>query len=306
MARLIKTEKEVEGRYEETWVVVEEDVLDQWPEGPLEVVGRDAPRKDGLERARGHARYTADVQLNGMLHAAVLRSPYARARVQAARPRAARARAPGVHAVVGPGDVHVLTDEPSIPATPVAAVAADTSGRRAAALKLIDVEWEPLEPLLDPDEAVAREQLVDEPRRYERGDLERGLAEADVVVEAEYRTQTVLHNSMETHQSICRWLGEDKLEVWISTQYIWGVRDALARQLGLPPGRRARRLRVHGRRLRLEERAGRLHLHRRRAREAQRAAGAAARSRAARRTRPPATATPPSSGSSPARSPTAR
>ena len=90
-----------------------------------------------------------------------------------------------------------------------------------------------LEPLLDPEEAVEQESLIDEPRRYERGDVERGFAEADVVVEAEYRTQTVLHNSMETHQSVCRWEG-DTLEVYISTQYIWGVRDAIAEQLGLP------------------------------------------------------------------------
>src|SRR5207244_1939826 len=60
------------------------------------------------------------------------------------------------------------------------------------------------------------------------------LAEADVVVEAEYRTQIVLHNSMETHQAICRWEG-DVLEVYISTQFIWGVRDSVASELGLPP-----------------------------------------------------------------------
>ena len=79
MARLIRTEKEVEGRFEEVWIVVEEDPLEQWPEGPLTVVGRPAPRKDGHERVRGEARYTADLKLPGMLHAAVLRSPHAHA-----------------------------------------------------------------------------------------------------------------------------------------------------------------------------------------------------------------------------------
>ena len=82
MARLIKTEKEVEGRYTEQWVVVDEDALEQWPAGPRDIVGRPAARRDGLQRARGEARYTADVQLPGMLHAAVLRSPFARARVR--------------------------------------------------------------------------------------------------------------------------------------------------------------------------------------------------------------------------------
>ncbi|HEY6052552.1 MAG TPA: molybdopterin cofactor-binding domain-containing protein, partial [Gaiellaceae bacterium] len=55
----------------------------------------------------------------------------------------------------------------------------------------------------------------------------------DVTVEAEYRTQVVLHNSMETHQAVCEWQG-DELTVWISTQYVWGIRDEVASQLGIP------------------------------------------------------------------------
>ena len=65
MARLIRTEKEVEGRFEEVWLVVEEDPLDQWADGPLDVVGNPAPRQDGLERATGKAIYTADLHLPG-------------------------------------------------------------------------------------------------------------------------------------------------------------------------------------------------------------------------------------------------
>src|SRR5689334_22440422 len=82
LARLIRTEKEVEGRFEEVWLVVEEDPLEQWPEGPLTVVGRPAPRQDGALRVRGEARYTADIKLPGMLHAAVLRSPHGHAKVR--------------------------------------------------------------------------------------------------------------------------------------------------------------------------------------------------------------------------------
>ena len=58
MARLIRSEKEVEGRYEEVWTLVEEDALDQWPPGPGAVIGRPAVRLDGYEKARGVARYT--------------------------------------------------------------------------------------------------------------------------------------------------------------------------------------------------------------------------------------------------------
>ncbi|MFL6016957.1 MAG: xanthine dehydrogenase family protein molybdopterin-binding subunit, partial [Gaiellaceae bacterium] len=82
--------------------------------------------------------------------------------------------------------------------------------------------------------AVRRGELHGEPRRYSRGDVERAFAEADVVVEGEWRTQTVLHNPMETHQSVCDWQG-DELHVYISTQNIWGVRDEVAAALGLPP-----------------------------------------------------------------------
>ena len=121
-------------------------------------------------------------------------------------------------------------------------------------MRLIEVEWEQLEPLLDPDEAVRRNELVEEPNHDERGDIERGLAEADVVVEAEYRTQSVLHNSMETHQSICQWEGDDHLTVYISTQFVWGVRERRRQALRPSRGSRARRLPLHGRRLRLQER----------------------------------------------------
>ena len=232
MARLIRTEKEVEGRYSEQWIVVEEDVLEQWPAGPRGIVGRPARRLDGLERARGQAVYTADFSPPGMLHSAVLRSPHARARVKNLDLTRARTAA-GVRGAIGPEDCHVLVREPSFQGAPVAAVAADSAERAKEALELVEIEWEVLEPLLDPDEAVRRESFVDEPRYYTRGDIDRGLAEADVVVEGEYRTQTVLHNAMETHQSVCRWEG-DTLEIYTSTQYIWGVRDEVADALALP------------------------------------------------------------------------
>jgi CO/xanthine dehydrogenase Mo-binding subunit len=233
VARLIRTEKEVEGRFEEVWLVVEEDALEQWPAGPREVVGRPATRVTGPLRARGEARYTADIKLPGMLHAAVLRSPHAYARVKSISFERALA-APGVRAAIGPGDANTLTDEPGFQGQAVAAIAADTYGQARAALALVEVDWEVLDPLVDPDEAVRRGQLVGEADRYERGDVDRAIAEADVVVEAEFRTQTVLHSSFETHQSICEWRGES-LDIYISTQFIWGVRDEVASKLELPP-----------------------------------------------------------------------
>ena len=165
MARLIRTEKEVEGRFEEVWIVVEEDPLEQWPEGPLEVVGKPAPRKDGHERVRGEARYTTDLKLPGMLQAAVLRSPHAHAKVKRIDLAPALAL-PGVRAAIGPGEAHGLEEEAGFQGAAVAAVAADTFGQARAAVEAIDVEWEELEVVLDPDDAVKRELLTAEPRTY--------------------------------------------------------------------------------------------------------------------------------------------
>jgi xanthine dehydrogenase YagR molybdenum-binding subunit len=167
----------------------------------------------------------------------------------------------------------VLTTEPGFHGAPVAAVAAESYERAREALALVDVEWEELEPLLDPRRPCARESLHDEPRRYERGDVDAGFAEADVVVEAEYRTQTVLTTRWRRTSPSCRWEG-DTLEVYISTQFIWGVRDDVAEQLGLPADRIRVVLQLHGRRLRRQERGARPDVHRHRARHADRAAGA--------------------------------
>jgi xanthine dehydrogenase YagR molybdenum-binding subunit len=232
LARLIRTEKEVEGRFEEVWLVVEEDPLTQWPAGPLSVVGRDAVRQDALERVRGEARYTADIQLPGMLHTAVLRSPHAHARVKKIDLAPALAL-PGVHAALGPGDAKGLEAEPGFCGAAVAAVAADTFAQARRAVAAIAIEWEQLEAVLDPQEAVRREQFTMPSSTYERGEYAQALESADVVIEGTYRTSVVLHNSMETHQSVCEWVG-DTLNVYISTQYIWGVRSAVAQELGIP------------------------------------------------------------------------
>ena len=232
MARLIRTEKEVEGRFEELWLVVEEDPLSQWPQGPQTVVGRDAARQDGPQRVRGEARYTADIQLPGMLHTAVLRSPHAHARVKRID-LAPALRLPGVRAALGPGEAKGLEEEAGYSGMAVAAVAADTFAQARRAVEAIEVEWEELEVVLDPEQAVQRELLTTEAARYERGDFERALETADVVIESTYRTSVVLHNSMETHQAVCEWVG-DTLDVYISTQYIWGVRTAVAQELGIP------------------------------------------------------------------------
>src|SRR5439155_596511 len=174
----------------------------------------------------------ADLQLPGLLHTAVLRSPHAHAHVQRIDLAPALAL-PGVHAALAPGEAKGLVEEPGFCGQAVAAVAADTFEQARRAVEAVDVEWELLEVVLDPEEAVAREFFTVPSAHFERGDFERALASADVVIEGTYRTSVVLHNSMETHQAVCEWVG-DTLNVYISTQYIWGVRNEVANELGIP------------------------------------------------------------------------
>ena len=231
MARLIRTEKEVEGRFEEVWIVVEEDPLEQWPEGPLEVVGKPAPRRT-VTSACAARRATRPTSSCRGCSTQRFCGRLTRMRGRGDRPRAGPGAA-GRSRCARAGEAHGLEEEPGFSGAAVAAVAADTFAQARAAVEAIEVEWEELEVVLDPDKAVERELLTAEPRTYERGDVEKALAQADVVVEATYRTRTVLHNSLETHQALCEWQGHT-LHIYISTQFIWGVRQAVADTLGLP------------------------------------------------------------------------
>ena len=217
---------------------------------PGDVVGRDAPRLDGFEKARGEARYTADVQLPGMLHTALLHSPHARSRVRRIDLAPAEA-APGVLAAIGPGEVDGVGEEADFEGYVVAAVAAETLEQAEAAVRL-DRDR------LGGARAAARPQgwrssaglLVSESRRYQRGDYERGLAEADAVVESDYVTQTLNHNSMETHQCVCHWRGGRGRRLPLDASHLDGPQRARGRA-GAARGQGAGDLRVHGRGLRL-------------------------------------------------------
>jgi xanthine dehydrogenase YagR molybdenum-binding subunit len=96
--------------------------LPDWPPGPAGVVGRPAARVDGRERATGAAVYAVDVALPGMLHGAILRSPYAYARMRALSLDRAAAAA-GVRAAIGPDDLDVLERVPGFVGAHVAAIA---------------------------------------------------------------------------------------------------------------------------------------------------------------------------------------
>ena len=240
MARLVKTQVEMEGRYEERWTLVEDDTTPEYGEDEeLAVVGRPHVRVSAAARVTGSARFISDIDLTGMLHAAVLRSPHANARV-GSLDRAAAAALPGVRAVIGPGDLPdrdgrpVLTDAPAYAGAAVAAVAADTPDQAERALEALAPQWEPLAFVVDLDEGLARQDFTQDPAETSRGDVDAALAGAAAVVEREYRTPAQMQNPLEPHCAVAMW-ESGTLTVWSSTQGIFAARDELARAYDLEP-----------------------------------------------------------------------
>jgi xanthine dehydrogenase YagR molybdenum-binding subunit len=255
MAKVIKTEVEFEGRLYEEYIVIEGEDVPAWgPNVRFTVVGKPQARVDGVERVTGRATFTHDVQLPGMLYGKILRCPHPHARLK--RFDASRAeKLPGVRLVLS------AQNAPEIPwqrgltkifdttfryaGDEVACVIADDEEICEDALALIEVEYELLPFVVDPLKALKPDApkvhesgnlLNGAPDVYERGDVQKGLQEADVVVEGAFKTQSALHNCMETHGSVVHWEG-DSLTIWDSTQHIFGVRDQVARALSLPRNR---------------------------------------------------------------------
>ncbi len=238
--RLVRSQREMEGRFEDVWVLVdEEDDLETWPvDAELQLVGRPATRQDAADRAAGRVRYTVDVRLPGMLHAAVLRSPVARGRVIGLDLDAARAL-PGVRAVLGPeselsltAEAPLLTAEPEYAGQPIAVVAADTLEHARAAVVALDLEIETL-PHADVDEALREQRFTREPEEEARGDVEAALAAADVRVELELETPAHVQTPLEPHAAVAAWEG-DRLAAWVSSQGMFAAREELASAFGLP------------------------------------------------------------------------
>ncbi|MDW8141589.1 MAG: xanthine dehydrogenase family protein molybdopterin-binding subunit, partial [Candidatus Bipolaricaulota bacterium] len=252
MPKVIKTKTEFEGHVFEEYVVVEGEGLRAWEaQAPLKFVGKQIQRIDGPERVTGQALYTFDVQLPGMLYGKILRSPHPHARIKNINTQRAE-RLPGVRAVLSykntpklsfrQGQTFLFDETVRYVGDEVACVIADDEEIAEDALELIEVEYERLPFVLDPEEALRPEApnvqpsgnlLNGKPDLYERGDLDQGFAQADLIVERTFRTQCALHNCLETHGSVALWEG-DALTVWDSTQHIFGVRAGLAQLLGLP------------------------------------------------------------------------
>lgn len=257
MVKIVKTRVEFEGRFREEYVAVEGEQLEPWSSAQRStVVGKPVPRIDGLAKVNGSARYTHDIQLPGMVYGKFLRCPYGHARLK--RIDASRAESmPGILAVYTHLSVSrlpfenastLLKDELFYNGDEVALVVGDDEATVVDALEEIEVEYEQLPAVVDPEESISSDRVKissegnvagGAPKVYQRGDIERGFRDADVVIEQSFKTQAALHNCMETHGSVAVWEGEN-LTVYTSTQSIFGVRESLARSLKVPE----RRIRV--------------------------------------------------------------
>ncbi|QIB67201.1 xanthine dehydrogenase family protein molybdopterin-binding subunit [Kineobactrum salinum] len=217
------------------------------------------PRREAHQKVTGRAHYSSDILLPGQLYAGILRSPHARARVRQVDDCAVR-KVAGVRDVITPGDdpgfywygeqVPTLGEELRFVGDEIAALTADSEEAATDGLRAFAVDYEVLEPVVGLDDA-ARDgaplvypdkpgNLAAKPRIYSRGDIKAGFAAAEVVVAGTWTTQTALHNALEPHGCNAWWDGE-LLNLWVSTQSIFTVRDNVASKLGLP----LNRVRVH-------------------------------------------------------------
>ena len=243
---------------------------------PLKTVGTSERRVDAVKLATGRGTFVDDIALPGLLHAKILRSPHAHARIVKIDARQARAM---------PGVVMVLTHEdvPRVPYTTagqgwpepspydavmldrkvrfvgdrVAVVAAEDPELAQRAAETIKVQYEILPAIFDPEKAmepgapVIHDQedasgIKDASRNLaaeivaEVGSVASGFAEAEHVLETTYRVPYVQQASIEPHITIT-WLDEDhRLMVRTSTQVPFHVRRIIAPLLGIP----IRRIRV--------------------------------------------------------------
>ena len=207
-------------------------------------IGRAERRRDGVKLATGRGTFTDDVALPGVLHARLLTSPHAHARLQSVDTADARGL-PGVVAVLtfedfrepaaDPGD-RLFDDRVGFVGDRVAVVAAEEPEIAQRACEAIAVTYDVLPAVLDAEAAAGAGETVAEVRA-DVGDIEAALASAERVLTRTYRIPRVAQAALEPQLALA-WLDEDqRLVVRTSTHVPFEVRRVIARRLGVPLGR---------------------------------------------------------------------
>lgn len=210
-----------------------------WPKKPR-IIGTKVPRVDGPAKATGTAKYSYDINRPGMLHATILRSPYAHAKIKSIDTAAAE-KMPGVkatHIIAKPGsEVYYAGDE-------VVALAADTEEHCHDAIRAIKVEYEVLPFLVKEEDALKAVNLRTvagrEPSNlkvggeFNRGNVDDAFQKADAVSEGTYGVPTIAHQCLESHGLVAEWEKENFLKVWCSTQATFYTAQLLAQHFKIP------------------------------------------------------------------------
>jgi len=247
-------------------------------------VGLSIPRPDGPEKVTGRVQYVADITPRGLLHAKLLRSPHAHAKIVKIDTSKAKAL-PGVRAVLTARDIPELKhkaptrahavlaiDRVVFAGQPVAAVCADEPSIAEEALDLIEVQYEVLPAAIDPlksmqpgapgvaelgtkadtSEALAHSAVamakstettdakavnVSQTASVKRGDVAKGFAESDLVLEHTYRIPMVHQGYLEPHAVLAEWDRSGNLTLWASTQGSFNTRSEVADVLGIEENR---------------------------------------------------------------------
>lgn len=222
----------------------------------FKAIGTRPIRPDGVDKVTGRANFGADLNLPGMLHGKILRSPYAHARIKSVDVSKALAL-DGVFAAISGKDlpeegandlgINILArDKALYHGHAVAAVAAASNSIAEAALDLIEVEYEELDPVLSIDDAIADgATLVNEKMHtngdtskpasniaamqgFNRGDVEKGFEQSDVVVELTCRVPTAHQGYIEPHACTATINEAGRATVWCCTQGQFDVRSMTA------------------------------------------------------------------------------
>jgi xanthine dehydrogenase YagR molybdenum-binding subunit len=211
-----------------------------WPK-ERRIIGTKVQRLDGPDKATGRAKYSYDITRPGMLHARILRCPYAHAKLKSLDTSAAE-KMPGfaaIHVINKPDAEFFYAGEE------VLGLAADTEEHAMDALRAVKVEYEVLDHLVQEESALKQDKKTARAAGGNRanlrvgsadtkGDPEKAFAEADAVVEGKYGAPVISHQCLEAHGLVAEWENNDHLTVWCSTQATKATADELARHFKIP------------------------------------------------------------------------